>query len=80
MDPDAVGAIMIHSELSCEIIADACHVHPDLIRLLLREKPANKVVLVTDSLKPTEQDCCTLIADHEEVYQKDGVSCARQTT
>jgi N-acetylglucosamine-6-phosphate deacetylase len=72
-DPGAVGAIMIHSELSCEIIADGRHVHPDLIRLLLREKPANKVVLVTDSLKPTEQDCCTLVANHEEVYLKDEV-------
>jgi N-acetylglucosamine-6-phosphate deacetylase len=70
-DPGAVGAIMIHSELSCEIIADGRHVHPDLIRLLLRDKPVNKVVLVTDSLKPTEQAKCPLFANREEVYLKD---------
>jgi N-acetylglucosamine-6-phosphate deacetylase len=70
-DPGAVGAIMIHSELSCEIIADGRHVHPDLIRLLLRDKPVNKVVLVTDSLKPTEQANCPLFANREEVYLKD---------
>jgi N-acetylglucosamine-6-phosphate deacetylase len=70
-DPGAVGAIMIHSELSCEIIADGRHVHPDLIRLLLRDKPVNKVVLVTDSLKPTEQQNCPLFANREEVYLKD---------
>lgn len=70
-DPGAVGAIMIHSELSCEIIADGRHVHPDLIRLLLRDKPVNKVVLVTDSLKPTEQKNCPLFANREEVYLKD---------
>ncbi len=70
-DPGAVGAIMIHSELSCEIIADGRHVHPDLIRLLMRDKPVNKVVLVTDSLKPTEQANCPLFANREEVYLKD---------
>jgi N-acetylglucosamine-6-phosphate deacetylase len=72
-DPGAVGAIMIHSELSCEIIADGKHVHPGLIKLLLRDKPSSKVVLVTDSLKPTEQGYCPLIANREEVVLRDGL-------
>ena len=72
-DPGAVGAIMIHPELSCEIIADGKHVHPDLIRLLMRDKPISKVVLVTDSLKPTEQGNCPLFANREEVYKSDGI-------
>ena len=79
-DPGAVGAIMIHSELSCEIIADGKHVHPDLIRLLMRDKPVNKVVLVTDSLKPTEQETGTLYANREEVYKSDGVFLRNRTT
>lgn len=72
-DPGAVGAILIHPELSCEIIADGKHVHPDLIRLLMRDKPSSKVVLVTDSLKPTEQDRCPLFANREEVVLRDGL-------
>ncbi len=72
-DPGAVGAIMIHSELSCEIIADGKHVHPGLIKLLLRDKPSSKVILVTDSLKPTEQTNCPLFANREEVALRDGV-------
>jgi N-acetylglucosamine-6-phosphate deacetylase len=72
-DPGAVGAIMIHSALSCEIIADGKHVHPDLIKLLMRDKPVNKVVLVTDSLKPTEQRNCPLFANREEVYLREGL-------
>jgi N-acetylglucosamine-6-phosphate deacetylase len=72
-NPGAVGAILIQSELSCEIIADGRHVHPDLIRLLMRDKPVNKVVLVTDSLKPTEQDSCPLFANREEVVLHDGL-------
>ncbi len=72
-DPGAVGAILINPELSCEIIADGKHVHPDLIRLLLRDKPQSKVVLVTDGLKPTEQERCPLYANNQEVVLEDGV-------
>jgi N-acetylglucosamine-6-phosphate deacetylase len=72
-DPGAVGAIMIHSALSCEIIADGHHVHPDIIRLLMRDKPVGNVVLVTDSLKPTEQPAGSLFANREEVVLRDGV-------
>ncbi len=72
-DPGAVGAILINPELSCEIIADGKHVHPDLIHLLMRDKPQDKVVLVTDSLKPTEQESCPFFANREEVELIDGV-------
>jgi len=72
-NPNAVGAVLIHPELSCEIIADGHHVHPDLIRLLVREKPLDRIVLVTDSLRPTEQTEGPLMANGEEVYRKDGM-------
>jgi N-acetylglucosamine-6-phosphate deacetylase len=72
-NPNAVGAILIHPEMSCEIIADGFHVHPDLFKLLLRNKPIDKIVLVTDGLKPTEQKEGPLLANKEEVYFKNGV-------
>ncbi|MCL2066329.1 MAG: N-acetylglucosamine-6-phosphate deacetylase [Treponema sp.] len=71
-NPNAVGAILIHPEMSCEIIADNFHVHPDLFKLLLRDKPIDKIVLVTDGLKPTDQKECLLKANHEEVYFSEG--------
>ncbi|MDR2363029.1 MAG: N-acetylglucosamine-6-phosphate deacetylase [Spirochaetaceae bacterium] len=72
-NPNAVGAILIHPEMSCEIIADGRHVHPDLFKLLLRDKPIDKIVLVTDGLKPTEQREGPLYANGEEVVFHDGV-------
>ena len=71
-NPGAVGAVLIHPEMSCEIIADGIHVHPDLIKLLARDKPLDKIVLVTDALTPTEQDGDELYANGEEVVYKDG--------
>ncbi|MDR2376432.1 MAG: N-acetylglucosamine-6-phosphate deacetylase [Treponema sp.] len=72
-NPNAVGAILIHPEISCEIIADGRHVHPDLFKLLLRDKPADKIILVTDALKPTEQEKGPFFANGEEVIFHDGV-------
>lgn len=74
-DPNAVGAILIFPEMACEIIADGHHVHPDLIKLLVRDKPVSKIVLVTDALKTTEQENGPLIANGDEVYLRDGVFC-----
>jgi N-acetylglucosamine-6-phosphate deacetylase len=68
-NPNAVGAVLIQPDLSCEIIADGLHVHPDLIRLLFRDKPEGNIVLVTDSLKPTKQATdAPMFANEEEVY------------
>ena len=72
-NPNAVGAILIHPEMSCEIIADGFHVHPDLFKLLLQNKPIDKIVLITDGLKPTEQKTHPLYANNEEVYFKNGI-------
>lgn len=72
-DPGCVGAILIHPEISCEIIADGHHVHPALINLLYRDKPVDKIILVTDALGPTMQKEGELKANREKVYLKDDV-------
>jgi N-acetylglucosamine-6-phosphate deacetylase len=59
--------------MSCEIIADGFHVHPDLFKLLLRDKPIDKIVLITDSLKPTEQAEGPFFANGEEMVFHDGL-------
>jgi N-acetylglucosamine-6-phosphate deacetylase len=71
-NPNAVGAVLIHPEMSCEIIADGVHVHPDLMKLLKRDKPIDKIVLVTDGLKPTEQAAGPYFANGQEVEYRDG--------
>ena len=67
-DPGCVGAVFIHPELSCEVIADGIHIDPEIIKFLLTCKSLDKVVLVTDALKPTKQKKKPLIANGEEVY------------
>ncbi len=70
-DPGIVGAILIHSELTCELIADGEHVHPAIVQLLIKEKMADKICLVTDAIKPACQKSGKLYANKEEVYLGD---------
>jgi N-acetylglucosamine-6-phosphate deacetylase len=62
-NPGTVGAIMIQTNMCAEIICDGVHVHPELVKLLLREKPVDNIVMVTDALKPTKQRCGCLLAN-----------------
>jgi len=54
-NPGTVGAILIQRDMQCEIICDGVHVHPELVKMLLREKPLDNIVMITDSLRPTKQ-------------------------
>ncbi len=70
-DPGIVGAILIHPELTCELIADGEHVHPAIVQMLIKEKAADKICLVTDAVKPTCVRSGKLIANRDEVYLGD---------
>jgi len=72
-DPGVVGAILIHQELSCEVIADNFHLHPAIISFLIKEKGTGGIVLVTDGLKPTGLTQPPLFANNEEVAFRDGL-------
>lgn len=71
--PGAAGAVLFHPEISCEIIADGVHVHPDAVAFLRRIKPVKNIVLVTDALKPTGQTSGPFTANGEEVIFDGGV-------
>lgn len=72
-NPGTVGAILIEQDMQCEVIADGVHVHPELVKMLLKDKQVRNVVLVTDSLKPTMQEGGVLYANGElAVVGEDG--------
>jgi N-acetylglucosamine-6-phosphate deacetylase len=49
-DVGTVGAALAFDELTCELIADTIHVHPLVIKILIRAKGLDKVVLITDAI------------------------------
>ena len=71
--PGAAGAVLMCPEVSCEVIADGVHVHPKIISFLHKVKPSDRLVLVTDALRPTQQPAGPFIANGEEVVFENGV-------
>ena len=46
-----VGAALLYDELASELICDLHHVSEDAIRLLYKNKPKDKLILITDSME-----------------------------
>ena len=50
-EPGALGAFLTDDRITCELIADGVHVHPAMLRLLVRAKGVERTVLVTDAIR-----------------------------
>ena len=46
-----VGSAMLIDELNCELIADTIHVSVPAMQLLIKNKPADKLTLITDAMR-----------------------------
>ena len=46
-----VGSAMLIDELNCKMIADTIHVSVPAMRLLVKNKPADKLTLITDAMR-----------------------------
>lgn len=52
-DPGLPGALMLDPRVMLELICDGVHVHPAMVRFLLRQTGSSRVVLITDSIRAT---------------------------
>lgn len=49
-EPGALGGYLLNDEVYCELICDFFHVHPDMIKMILRLKSSDKVCMVSDAI------------------------------
>ena len=52
-EPGTIGAVLTIDELTAELIADGIHVHPAAMKILLKCKGTDRVILVTDAIVGT---------------------------
>lgn len=50
-DIGVAGSALLNDELCCEIIADGVHVSFEAIKLLVKNKPKDKITLITDAIR-----------------------------
>lgn len=47
--PGCVGVALTDDRVACEVIADFIHLHPLIVKLIIKAKGRDKVILITDS-------------------------------
>lgn len=68
-----VGSAMLLDELHCELIADTIHVSVPAMKLLVKNKPVDKVTLITDAMRAKGlADGCESELGGQKVYVKNG--------
>ncbi len=63
---------LINDHIYTEIICDGIHVSDDALKLVFKMKPADKVILISDSLPITKSNLSEMIFADEKVYY-DGI-------
>jgi N-acetylglucosamine-6-phosphate deacetylase len=75
-----ISAALVEDSVYVELIADGVHVHPGAIKLAVKAKPSDKVILVSDAIALRGQPAKKYFVDGEEIsikentaYNKEGV-------
>ena len=77
-EPGVVGAVLSLDAISCELIADLIHVHPAAIQIVWRTKGADKIILITDSVKLAGLPDGQYHFSHQDVEMNNGTVRIRE--
>ena len=50
-DPGAAGALLLNNKVYTGVVADGIHLHPSILELIIKVKPIEKIILITDATK-----------------------------
>lgn len=73
-EPGVPGAAFVDDRLACEVISDGIHLHPDVVRLLVRAKGAGLAVAITDSMEAAGMPDGKYQLGGQDVFVKDGAA------
>ena len=73
-EPGVPGAALTDERLYTEMICDGIHLHPDIIRLIVRAKGADKAVMITDAMEAAGMPEGKYALGGQDVYVKDGAA------
>lgn len=75
-EPGILGEVLSNNQVSADVIADGIHVHPAVVRLLVRAKGIENIALISDALSATGMPEGRYRLGTMEVELKNGV-CER---
>jgi N-acetylglucosamine-6-phosphate deacetylase len=79
-EPGAVGAALEDTASWCGVIVDGYHVDPVMLRLALRLKGPERIMLVSDAMPSVGSDTKSFMLDGHKIVAENGVCVARDGT
>ncbi len=70
--PGVLAGTLLRDELFVEVIADAVHVHPAVLQLLMKVKGHDKIILVSDAIRAAGQPDGAYDFSGQQVAVRDG--------
>ena len=71
-DPGVLGAVLTDDRVNCEAICDFIHLNPVTIDMIYRLKGADRMIMVSDSVKAAGTDSDEMIVQGRKCIVKDG--------
>ncbi len=72
--PGALGAVLTDNRIWAQIIADGIHVHPAIVKLLIKAKGIDRTILITDAIRASGMPDGDYALGDQMVHVKDGVA------
>jgi N-acetylglucosamine-6-phosphate deacetylase len=72
-DPGTVGAVLADDRLYAQIIPDGVHLHPAVVKIVIRAKGIGRTILVTDSVRAAGLGDGEYLLAGEPITVRDGV-------
>ena len=72
--PGLLGAVLSDDRLLAQVIADGIHVHPAVVKLLVRAKGIDHTILITDAIRATGMPDGSYALGDQQVQVKDGIA------
>jgi len=73
-DPGTAGAVLLDDRIYAQVIADGVHVHPAMVKLLIRVKGIDRTILITDAMRATGLSDGTYMLGDSEVIVSSGIA------
>lgn len=73
-EPGTAGAVLLDDRVCCELIADMIHVHPAVMKLLIKTKGPDNISLITDCMMAGGLEDGEYMLGELKVLVRDGVA------
>ncbi len=72
--PGTLGAVLTEDRIYTQVIADGIHVHPAMVKLLVRAKGIDRTILITDAMRAAGLPDGRYMLGDSVTFVKDGIA------